>query len=149
MGIVRSIHRGGTVVQLAKVNPFKIAVNQLPQSPQDSLIDLAVERLLDRDQLSQFLDSSQTDSDDNSLDISLPEVPVDIEPVQLINQLLMLTKKCSTEIHPAPFAGTAAENVLEWLESFNEIATHNDWNGQKQLQLTAVFLKDTAEPNES
>ena len=46
MGIVRSTHRGGTVVQLAKVNPFNTAVNQLPQSPQDSLIDLAVERLL-------------------------------------------------------------------------------------------------------
>ena len=67
-----------------------------------------------------------------------------------MNQLLkQLTTSPSTEIHSAPFVGTAAENVLEWLESFNEIATHNDWNDQKQLQLTAVFLKDTAEPNES
>ena len=43
-----------------------------------------------------------------------------MEPVQLMNQLLTQhTMKPSTEIHPAPFAGTTAENVLNWLESFN------------------------------
>ena len=43
-----------------------------------------------------------------------------MEPVQLMNQLLtQLTTKPLNEIHPAPFAGTAAENVLSWLESFN------------------------------
>ena len=81
---------------------------------------MAEDRLTDCNQLSQSLGSSRTDSDDNSLDISLPEIPLEIEPVQLMNQLLMkLTTKPSTEIHPAPFSGTAAEDVLDWLESFN------------------------------
>ena len=56
-------------------------------------------------------------------------------------RLLRNSTKPSTEIHPAPFAGTAAENVLDWLESFNRIATHNVWNDQKQLQVIPVYLK--------
>ena len=68
-----------------------------------------------------------------------------MEPVQLMNQLLtQLKTKPLNEIHPAPFAGTAAENVLNWLESFNWIAIHNVWNNQKQLQVIPVYLKDTA-----
>ena len=68
-----------------------------------------------------------------------------MEPVQLMNQLLTQhTMKPSTEIHPAHFAGTTAENVLNWLESFNWIAIHNVWNDQKQLQVIPVYVKDTA-----
>ena len=52
--------------------------------------------------------------------------------MKLMNQLLTeLTTKPSTEIHPVAFVGTAAENILDWLESFNRIATHNVWNDQK------------------
>ena len=62
-----------------------------------------------------------------------------------MNQLLaQLTTKLSTEIHPVAFVGTAAENILDWLESFNRIAIHNVWNDQKQLQVIPVYLKDTA-----
>ena len=62
-----------------------------------------------------------------------------------MNQLLaQLTTKPSTEIHPVAFVGTAAENILDWLESFNRIAIHNVWNDQKQLQVIPVYLKDTA-----
>ena len=68
---------------------------------------------------------------------------MEMEPVQLMNQLLMqLTTKPSTEIHPTPFTGTAA--VLDWLENFDQIAAHNVWNDQKQLQGIPVYLKDTA-----
>ena len=75
----------------------------------------------------------------------LPETPIQMEPVQLMNQLLtQLTMKPSTKIHPVPFTGTAAEKNLDLLESFNQIATHNVWNDQKQLQVIAVYLKDTA-----
>ena len=42
------------------------------------------------------------------------------------------------------FVGTAAENILDWLESFNRIAIHNVWNDQKQLQVIPVYLKDAA-----
>ena len=46
--------------------------------------------------------------------------------MKLMNQLLTeLTTKPSTEIHPVAFVGTAAENILDWLESFNRIVTHN------------------------
>ena len=71
-----------------------------------------------------------TDSvEDSFADTSLPEIPMEMEPVQLMTQLLtQLTTKPSVEIHPIPFAGTVAENVLDWLESFNRIATHNVWN---------------------
>ena len=61
-----------------------------------------------------------------------------------MNQLLkQLTTSPSTEIHSAPFVGTAAENVLEWLESFNRIATRNVWSDPKQLQVVPLYLKDT------
>ena len=94
---------------------------------------------------SQLFNSSATDSDDNLLDNSFPKIPIEMEPVQLMNQLLMqLIMKPMIEIHPAPFAGTAAENILNWLESFNGIATHNVWNDQKQLQVILVYLKDIA-----
>ena len=49
-----------------------------------------------------------------------------MEPVQLMNQLLtQLTTKPSTQIHPTPFTGTAADNILDWLENFDRIAAHN------------------------
>ena len=45
---------------------------------------------------------------------SLPEIVIEIEPVRLMNQpLTQLTTKPLTEIHPAPFVGTAAENVFD------------------------------------
>ena len=71
------MHRRDTVAQLSKLTPFDTAVNRLPQSPEDSLIHSAEDRLTDCNQLSQLLSSSRTDSDDNSLDISLPEIPVE------------------------------------------------------------------------
>ena len=64
-----------------------------------------------------------------------------MEPVQLMNQLLMqLTTKLSTKIHPTPLPGTA----IDWLENFDRIAVQNVWNDQKQLQIIPVYLKDTA-----
>ena len=140
-----SIQRGDTVVQLPQRTPFVTTVNRHSQFPADSLVDSVQDRLTDRDQLSQSLDTSRTNSSDNSLDISLPEIPIEMEPVQLMNQLLMqLTTKPSTEIHPTPFTGTAADNILDWLENFDRIAVHNVWNDQKQLQLIPVYLKNTA-----
>ena len=68
-----------------------------------------------------------------------------MEPVQLMNQLLtQLTMKPSTEIHPTPFTGISANNILDWLENFDHIAAHNVWNDQKQLQVITVYLKDIA-----
>ena len=62
-----------------------------------------------------------------------------------MNQLLMQLKtKPSTEIHHTPFTGTAANNILDWLENFDRIAARNGWNDQKQLQVIPVYLKDTA-----
>ena len=62
-----------------------------------------------------------------------------------MNQLLtQLTTKPSTEIHPTFFTGTAADNILDWLENFDRIAARNVWNDQKQLQVIPVYLKDTA-----
>ena len=62
-----------------------------------------------------------------------------------MHQLLtQRTTKTSTEIHSAPFGRTAAENVLDWLESFHRIATYNFRNDQNQLQVIPVYLKDTA-----
>ena len=140
-----SIQRGDTVVQLPRRTLFDTTVNCRPQSPADSLVDSAQDCLTDRGQLSQSLNTSRTDSSDNSLDISLPELPTEMEPVQLMNQLLtQLTTKPSTEIHPTPFTGTAADNILDWLENFDRIAAHSVWNDQKQLQVIPVYLKDTA-----
>ena len=84
----RSIQRGDTVVQLPQRTPFDTTVNRHPQSPSDSLVDSAQNRLTDRDQLSQSSDTSRTDSSDNSLDILLPELLIETEPVQLMNELL-------------------------------------------------------------
>ena len=41
--------------------------------------------------------------------------------------------KPSTKIHLVPFVGIPAENVLDWLKKFNQIATDNVWNDQTQL----------------
>ena len=140
-----SIQQGDTVVQLPQRTPFDATVTRHPQSPADSLVDSNQDRFTNRDQLSQSLDASRTDSSDNSLDTSLPELPMEIEPVQLMNQLLtQLTTKPSTEIHPTPFRGTTADNILDWIENFDRIAAHNVWNDQKQLQVIPVYLKDTA-----
>ena len=46
------------------------------------------------------------------------------------------------EIHPTPFTGTAADNILTWLENFDCIAAHKVCNDQKQLQVIPVYLKD-------
>ena len=139
------IQRGDTVVKLPQRTPFDTTVNRHSQSPADSLVDSAQDRLTDRDQLSQSLGTSPTDSSDNSLDISLPELPTEMEPVQLMNQLLtQLTTKPSTEIHPTPFTGTTADNILDWIKNFDHIAAHNVWKDQKQLKVIPVYLKDTA-----
>ena len=141
-----SLQRGDTVVQLPQRTPFDTTVHRHSQSPADSLVDSAQDCLTDRNHLSQSLDTSQTNSSNNSLDISLLELPVEMEPVQLINQLLtQLTTKLSTEIHPTPFTGTTANNIfLDWIESFDRIAAHNVWNDQKQLQVIPVYLKNGA-----
>ena len=90
----------------ATAYPFDTPVNHDSQSPADSLVDSAQDHLTDCDQLSQSLDTSRTDSSDNSLDILLSELPIETEPVQLMNQLLtQLTTNPSTEIHPTPFTG--------------------------------------------
>ena len=133
------------MVQLPQCTLFDTTVNCHSQSPTDSLVDSAQDRHTDRDQLSQSLDISQTDSSDNSLDILLPELPTEMEPAQLINQLLTQhTTKPSTEIHLTPFKGTTANNILDWIENFDRIAAHNVWNDQKQLQVIPVYLKDAA-----
>ena len=76
---------------------------------------------------------------------SLPELLIEKEPVQLMNQLLtQLTTKLSTKIHPTPLPDTAIDNILDWLDSFDHIAVQNVWNDQKQLQIIPVYLKDTA-----
>ena len=134
-----SPYKAATVIHLPQFPPIDLTANQSSQSPEDSLVDPT------EDRLSQSLDSSQPDSEDDSLDNSLSDIPAEIEPVQLMNQLLtQLTTKPSTEIHPTPFTGTAADNALDWLENFDRIAAHNVWNDQKQLQVIPVYLKDTA-----
>ena len=130
---------------MSQRTPFDTTVNHHPQSPEDSLVDSAQDRLTDRDQLSQSLDTFQNNSSDNSTGILLPEFPIEMEPAQVMNQLLtQLTTKPSTEIHPTLFTGTAADSILDWLKNFACIAAHNFWNDQKQLQVIPVYLKDTA-----
>ena len=119
--------------------PFDTTLNHHPQSPTNSLVDWVQDRLTDHDQLSQLLDASRTDSSDTSSNTSLPELPIEMETVQLMNQLLtQLTTKPSTEIHPTLFTGTTAKNILDWIENFDRIAAHNVWNDQKQLQVIPV-----------
>ena len=140
-----SVQRGDTFIQLPQRIPSDTTTNRQPQSPADSLVDSAQDRLTDCNQLSQSFDNSRTDSSDNPLDISLTELPIEMKPVQLMKQLLtQLTRKPSTEIHPTPLTGTAANNILHWLENFDCIAAHNIWNDQKHLQVMSVYLKDTA-----
>ena len=116
-----SIQQGDTVIQLPQRTPFDTTVNRHPQFPTDSLVDSAQDHLTDHDQLS--LNSSRTDSSDSSLHMSLPELPIEMEPVQLMNQFLtQLTTKPSTEINPTPSTGTAANNILDWLKNFDHIA---------------------------
>ena len=68
-----------------------------------------------------------------------------MEHVQLMNQLLTQpTTKPLTEIHRPPFTGTAADNILDWLQNFDRTAAHNVWKDQKQLQVIPVYLKDTS-----
>ena len=68
-----------------------------------------------------------------------------MESLQLMNQLLtqLIIDSSLAEIHPSPFAGAAAENVLDWLESFKENATHNLWDDQEKLQVIPVYLNNT------
>ena len=70
-----STYRADTVVHLPKLTSSDTAVNQLSQSPEESLIDPT------EDRLSQSLDSSRTDSKDNSLYTSLTEAPMEMKPV--------------------------------------------------------------------
>ena len=126
-------HKAATVIHLPQFAPINPAADQSSQFPEDPLVDLK------EDRLSQPLDSSRPDSEDNSLDTSLSDIPVEMEPVQLMNQLLtQLTAKPLAEIHPAPFTGTAVDNIFDWLENFDHIAAHNVWNDQKQLQVIPV-----------
>ena len=119
--------------------------NQLPQSLENSLIDSEVGSLVNQNQLLQSLKDSLRDTLEESFgDNSLPETPTEMESVQLMNQLLpQLTIISLAEIHPSPFAGAAAENVLDWLESFKENATHNLWDDQEKLQVIPVYLNNT------
>ena len=127
------------MIHLPQFAPIDSAADQSSQSPEGSLVDPT------EDRLSQSLDGSRPDSEDDSLDTSLTDIPIEMEPIQLMNQLLtQLTTKPSTEIHPTSFTGTAADNILDWLENFDHIAAHNVWNDQKQLQVIPVYLKDTA-----
>ena len=124
-----SVQRGDAFIQLPQRIPSDTTANCQPQSPADSLVDSAQDRLTDCKQLSQSLDNSRTDSSDNPLDISLPELPIEMKPVQLMNQLLtQVTWKPSTEIYPTPFTGTAADNILDWLENFDCNAAYDVWN---------------------
>ena len=122
------------VVQFPQRTLFDTTVNRHSQYPADSLVDSDQDRLTDRDHLSQSLNTSRTNSSDNSLDIPPPELPIEMEPVQLMNQLLtQLTTKPSTEIHPTPLTGTTTNNMLDWIKNFDRIVAHNVWNDQKQL----------------
>ena len=57
---------------------------------------------------------------------------MEVEPVQLMNQLLtQLATEPSTEIHPTPFTGIATDNILGWLKYFDEIAVHSVSNDKK------------------
>ena len=76
------MYRADTVVHLLKLNPIDTTANWLSQHPEDLLIDPTEDRLW------KFLDNSQTDSEGNSLKTSLPKVPMEMEPIQLMNQLL-------------------------------------------------------------
>ena len=60
------MYRADTVVHLLKLNPIDTTANWLSQHPEDLLIDPTEDRLW------KFLDNSQTDSEDNSLETSLP-----------------------------------------------------------------------------
>ena len=83
-----SPYRADIVVHLPHFTSIDTAATQLTQSPEDSPIDPT------EDHLSQSLDSPQTDSADDSLDTLLPDAPIEMEPVQLMNQLLtQLTMK--------------------------------------------------------
>ena len=99
--------RANTVINLPTHNSIVTATsdNQRSPSPEDSLVNSEEDSLSNHDQPSQSLDDSQPDSEEeNSVDI-----PIEMEPVQLMNQLLtQLATKSSTKIHPTPFAGTAA-----------------------------------------
>ena len=139
-----SVQRGDSVVQLPQHTPFDTTVTRHPQSPADSLVESAQDHLTDRDQLSQLFDIFWTDSSDTSSDTSLPELPMEMEPVQLMNQLAQLTTKSSTEIHATLFMGTAANNMLDCIKNFDHIAAHNVWNNQKELQVIHVYLTDIA-----
>ena len=84
-----STEQGDAVAQLPQHVPFDTTVNRHPQSPADSVVDLAQDRLTDRDQLWQSLDTSLTDPNDNSLDILLPDLPIEMEQLQLMKQFYL------------------------------------------------------------
>ena len=72
-GIVRKhwlVQRGDIVMQLPKLTSTDTVVNRLSPSSEDSLLDPTDNHLTD-----------QTDSEDNYLDTSLPELPIEIVPV--------------------------------------------------------------------
>ena len=39
-----------------------------------------------------------------------------------------------TEIHPTPFTGTAADNILDWLGNCDQIAAQDTWNDQNSCK---------------
>ena len=75
------MHRGNPAVHLPKLTPNYKVANQLSPSPADLLIDLAGDHLTYLNSHSRSLDSSHTESGDNSLDTLLPEIPIEMDPV--------------------------------------------------------------------
>lgn len=76
--------------------------NQLSQSPEDSVRDSEEDNFTNQNQLLQPLENIRMDSEkDKYAETSFPETPMEMEPAQLINQLLkQLTTKPSNKIYP-------------------------------------------------
>ena len=96
--------RGNTVINLPTHTPVVTATNnnQLSQSSEDSVLDSEEDNFTNQNQLLQSLEDIRMDSEkDNYVETSLPEIPIEMEPVQVINQLLkQLTTKPSNKIYP-------------------------------------------------
>ena len=116
-----STYRADTVIQLPKLTPTDTATYQLLQSFEDLLINPTENRLTDLDH-SHNLWKILTQIWKAIFGHPLPEIPIEMEPVQLMYQLLtQFITKPSTEMHPVPFAGTTAENILNWLKILTEL----------------------------
>ena len=97
----------------------------------------------------QCLEDIRMDSEkDNYVENSLPEISIEVEPVQLINQLLeQLTTKPSNKIYPTTFSGTAAENIVDskglkgltGLLHIMYVMTRNNYKSSLYIQRTHFF----------